>query len=265
MNQSDELRKMVATMMMMPPDQMGPDTSLADLETSLGGAKLQLGLKRLGLSLTTARLPATFGELERALSGESSTQVPPSPDAHEIDAMVTRAHATQNQIQVGVDVQDVRALPMAADYWEHEFYTGMFANSEIAYAVVQTEPRIHLAGFWCAKEALRKCDPSFLKIDFASIAVAHEETGRPYLLWQTPAGPLRLPHALSLSHTGELATATVIVAKLAPGGTLIPATPQPAESPMAGGLSPQSKTFLAVAAALILGNILTLLILHFWK
>ena len=53
-------------------------------------------------------------------------------------------------------MQEIAALPVTADYWDHEFYRETFEPSEIAYAVVQSDPRTHLAGFWCAKEALRK-------------------------------------------------------------------------------------------------------------
>ena len=43
----------------------------------------------------------------------------------------------------------------------------------------------------------------------AATAVAHEESGKPYLLLVTPAGRTRLPHALSISHSGLIAGAVV--------------------------------------------------------
>jgi phosphopantetheine--protein transferase-like protein len=113
-------------------------------------------------------------------------------------------------LQVGLDVEDIRSLPVASDYWEHEFYRGTFAKSEIAYAVLQVEPKVHFAGFWCAKEALRKCDSSFAATSLDEIAVAHDPEGRPYLTLAGEAGPERLPHALSISHTTEVATAVVV-------------------------------------------------------
>ena len=81
---------------------------------------------------------------------------------------VPKAAGAAGGLQVGLDVEDIRLLPQAKDYWEHEFYSGSFAKSEIAYAVLQAEPRTHFAGFWCAKEALRKCDPGFAGVDPAS-------------------------------------------------------------------------------------------------
>lgn len=257
-------------MLMLPPDQVAAATSLASLDSSLGGAKLRLGLKRLGLSLPTASSPATFGELEAALFGKP-TNASPAPSTGGIDTTMVRVQAVVAGVQVGIDVQDVRSLPVAGDYWEHEFYAGMFFKSEIAYAVVQSEPRTHLAGFWCAKEALRKCDPSFIKVDFKSTVVAHEHGGKPYLLWQTPSGSVRLPHALSLSHTGELATAVVIAVAFPPGrepsreGTPAPLAATPAESPGPAGPSRRPRILFASVALLVVGAVVALLIRHFWR
>jgi len=271
MNQVDQLREMVAKMLRLPPEQVAPETSVASLDTSLGGAKLKLGLRRLGLYLPTAFSPATVGELEAALFGKVPVKAPAAPSTGEIDTTMVRAHAALAGVQVGIDVQDVHSLPVADDYWEHEFYAGMFGKSEIAYAVVQSEPRTHLAGYWCAKEALRKCDPSFIKVGFESTVVAHEQDGRPYLQWQTPSGPVRLPHALSLSHTGELAIAVVIAVAFPPGpepsreGTPAPPEAKPAESPGPAGPLRLPRILFASVALLVVGAIVALLISHFLR
>jgi phosphopantetheine--protein transferase-like protein len=132
-------------------------------------------------------------------------------------------------LQVGLDVEDIRSLPVATDYWEHEFYGGTFAKSEIAYSVLQTDPRTHFAGFWCAKEALRKCDASFAATELNQLAVAHDVDGRPYLTLATTDGPERLPHAVSISHTTEVATAVVVAQAAAPVAAT-PASPVPIHS-----------------------------------
>jgi phosphopantetheinyl transferase (holo-ACP synthase) len=271
MNQADQLREMVATMLMLPPNQVGPETSLLSLDTSLGGAKLNLGLKRLGLSLPAASSPTTFGALEAALSGKVSARISPEARTGEIDATMVLARAALAKVQVGIDVQDVRSLPVAGDYWEHEFYQGIFGKSEIAYAVMQSEPRTHLTGFWCAKEALRKCDPSFIKVGLESTVVAHQHDGSPYMLWQSPSGPIRLPHAVSLSHTGELATAVVIAVALLPEPkpqgerTQAPPAAEPTESPGPRELSRLPRMLFPFVALLVVSAIVTLLMLHFLR
>jgi phosphopantetheine--protein transferase-like protein len=209
---TEQIRNMIATMLRVPPAEVAERTSLASLNTSLGSAKVRLGLKRLGLALATGAKPATFGGLVAALSGDTTTVAAEAG----VKPRAVASAVGDGSLQVGVDVEDIRSLPIAADYWEHEFYRDSFAKSEIAYAVIQAEPRTHFAGFWCAKEALRKCDASFAEVSPALTAVAHEANGRPYLTLEGGSGPERLPHAVSVSHTADVATAVVVKGFAAP-------------------------------------------------
>lgn len=221
-NVEEQLRGLIATMLRVSPAEVSEETPLASLNTSLGSAKVRLGLKRLGLALPAGAAPATFGGLLRALSGEVVTEshTAPTPKAAPVGSGGFAG------LQVGLDVEDIRSMPEATDYWEHEFYRGSFAKSEIAYAVLHPEPRTHFAGFWCAKEALRKCDPSFAGVAPELTAVAHDANGRPYLTLETEAGPERLAHAVSISHTADVATAVVVLnAAPAPVAVAVPSAP----------------------------------------
>jgi phosphopantetheine--protein transferase-like protein len=211
MARSDELRFLVGTMLMLPPDSLGSDTSLRSLDTSLGGARLALGLKRLGLVPRFRRVPSTFGELESSLNaGSEAAAVDPS--THIVENYVSKTTQTA-EIEIGLDIQDVQLLPVCADYWDHEFYRGCFSRVEIAYAIVQSEPRAHFAGFWSAKEALKKCDARFLKADLTLLTVLHDPAGKPYFIEHHPDKIVRLPHSISISHSGTIASAVVAFPK----------------------------------------------------
>ena len=215
MSKPEEIRALIATMLMVTPAEIGDNTSLAALNTSLGSAKVRLGLKRLGLTLPAGSKPATFAGLLAALSGEAVPATSPSAPVP-----IKAAAIDSSGLQVGLDVEDIDSLPVVTDYWEHEFYRANFAKSEIAYAVLEAAPRTHFAGFWCAKEALRKCDPSFTDVSPDRTAVAHEANGRPYLTLESEAGPERLPHAVSISHTLQIATAVVVSGTAAPSAVI---------------------------------------------
>lgn len=228
----EQVRSVIATMLRVSPAEIVDGSSLAALNTSLGSARIRLGLKRLGLVLPVGAAPATFGGLVAALSGESETSTTAaSADSSAKPEAAANGNGGFAGLQVGLDVEDIRSLPVASDYWEHEFYRGSFAKSEIAYAVLHMEPRTHFAGFWCAKEALRKCDPSFAGIAPERTAVAHDVDGRPYLTLETEAGPERLAHAVSISHTVDVATAVVVlspsVASTAPATSAAVVAPAP--------------------------------------
>ncbi len=216
MSRNDEVRGMIATMLMMSPSEVREETSLAPFTTSLGSTKLRLGLKRLGLALPSGVLPRTYAGLIEALDGTTEPAAPGQPRAPQAASLSHGAAVASGQIQVGLDVEEIGALPAAADYWEHEFYRGSFAKSEIAYAVQQPEPRTHFAGFWCAKEALRKCDPAFAQVEFPRIAVAHDAGGKPYLTLAGNGGCERLPHVVSITHATDVAASIVATGSGAP-------------------------------------------------
>ncbi len=208
MSDVDRLREVIATMLLMPQDQITRDTSLKSLESSLSGTRLRLALKRAGLDgLCANGVPATYGALEAALTDIREVEAPREAGLTTIGVM----ESPPANLLIGIDIQQVTELPEAIDYCAHEMYRKVFAGIELAYAVANSDPRLHLAGFWCAKEALRKCDPSFLKADLTTTAVGHNADGRPYLCMVTPLGARRLPHAVSISHSGIFATAVVIV------------------------------------------------------
>ena len=212
----EQLRDLIATMLRVPAAEVSEGTSLASLNTSLGTAKVRLGLKRLGLALRAGAAPATFGGLLMALSGEAVPQAAEKVNSAPRPLPSAASNGGFAGLQVGLDVEDIGSLPFAVDYWEHEFYRGSFAKSEIAYAVIQGEPRTHFAGFWCAKEALRKCDSAFAGVSPDKTAVAHDANGQPYLTLDSGTGPERLPHAMSISHTADVATAVVVAGVAAP-------------------------------------------------
>jgi phosphopantetheinyl transferase (holo-ACP synthase) len=220
----EEIRNLIATMLMVSPAEITDNTSLASLNTSLGSAKVRLGLKRLGLALPLGSKPTTFAGLIGLLSGEAAPAAAPTSSYTAVTP--TAVAGTSGTLQVGLDVEDVASLPAAADYWEHEFYKGSFARAEIAYAVLQAEPRTHFAGFWCAKEALRKCDAGFRDVSPAATAVAHESNGQPYLTLDSGSGPERLPHVVSISHTETVATAVVVTGYAAPAAVVEAIAPQ---------------------------------------
>jgi phosphopantetheine--protein transferase-like protein len=241
----EQTRNVIATMLRVSSEEVAAGTSLASLNTSLGSAKVRLGLKRLGLALPPGSAPATFGGLLAALSGDDSS-VPGAPSDQPASpasaaaprAVVSSAAGGALGLQVGLDVEDIRSLPVATDYWEHGFYRTSFARSEIAYAVLHMEPRTHFAGFWCAKEALRKCDPSFAAISLDRTAVAHDPDGRPYITLETEAGIERLGHAVSISHTTEVATAVVVSI---PAAAVLVAAPAPVKTEAVEAPVPEAK------------------------
>jgi holo-[acyl-carrier protein] synthase len=200
----DNLVEVLTTISRKDRAQIQDSTPLdALLAGSLGRAKLDAALRcRYGISDPRIYQSATVSHLCTLLGLESSPSASTDTTALPSQA-VSQPQAMRGEMQLGVDLQSVADLPVSADYWEEEFYKSTFRPREIAYALLQTDPRESFTAMWCAKEALRKAVPAFASIEWTRIEVAHDINGKPSL--QVDGKPL--DGALSLSHTRDYAVA----------------------------------------------------------
>jgi holo-[acyl-carrier protein] synthase len=117
-------------------------------------------------------------------------------------------------IGLGMDLQDIAAMPEADDFRSHAFYTGHFTSTEIATAALKPHPRVHLCGIFCAKEAAKKSHPRLLALRMLDFNGSHDAAGRPLLqLLRLPAGAgsaADYEFLLSITHTAQYAAATCI-------------------------------------------------------
>jgi len=206
----NNLLEILAAISRQESAQIQDSTSLNMLLSgSLGRAKLDAAL-RSKFSITEPRLyqVTTVGELcvLLGLSGEASTVAIATQKA----PTTTVVQALPGGTQLGVDIESISDLPQVLDYWEDAFYKAIFTPAEIAYAVLQTSPRVSFAAIWCAKEALRKADVAFSTLDWQRIAVVHDVLGKPSI----EVDDCPLGGALSLSHSRDYAIA--VYSALAP-------------------------------------------------
>ncbi len=208
-DQREQLRDVVADFFETNASLVGPDFVLGGqrLASSIARAGLDAAIRRrVGAKLPAVYSATTFGELEAALTGDAVATSNPATNG----SLTGLLRNVPNGVACGVDVESIANLPGADDYWEHEFYNTHFSNAEIAYCVATDEPREHFAARWVAKEALKKCDGRFLETDNNVIQVAVDENGAPRLELLHGDDTTALPHAVSLTHTAEMAVAIVV-------------------------------------------------------
>jgi phosphopantetheine--protein transferase-like protein len=255
MPEIEKLQEIIAEFMKVPVDTVGASTALTGvLAGSLGRARLDAILRsRMGISNPGVYTIKTFGELCQLAGADISGVSPAAPEPQRNKLPKTLTGAFGRGVAIGIDMQSLDAMPEATDYWENEFYVQHYTRQEIAYALLQPNPRESLAAMWCAKEALRKADGRWLEVDWHRTEVAHTPTGEPMLM----SGGETLPYSLSLSHTCGLAIA--VVAMMA-----VPShSPQPVASSFVPTVAMQPGAMLAhrtFAAALSVVAILFSLI-----
>lgn len=112
-------------------------------------------------------------------------------------------------VGLGLDIQDLDSMPQTSDFRAHTFYRDHFSQSEIATALLRPDPRAHLCGIFCAKEAAKKSHPLLLNERMSSFLVSHDAAGKPSLelLDGRAAVATGFRFVLSISHTSSFAAA----------------------------------------------------------
>ncbi len=226
MEDQTTLKNLIAAFFETDASQISPEFLLSGPRLSSSSARytLEAAIRRkLGRSAPEVHTARTYGELEKALVGSSSHQpltpaAAPKPAAMpdtqqtqiSAEARPTTVFPMHNGLKCGVDIETAEGMPQAEDYWTHSFYAENFTQKELAYCQMQHNPRLHFAARWCAKEAAKKCIADLLAEPMISIEVVRESSGAVHLIHHSPPGPRRLPLALSLSHSGNIAIAMVV-------------------------------------------------------
>jgi phosphopantetheinyl transferase (holo-ACP synthase) len=207
---TEALQELVAHFLGIGAQAVTASTPLnGPLASSLGRARLDAALRRSwGVTLRACYSARTFGELQAALNGEPAASTP-RPIVPRMEAPRTGALVAS----VGFDLQDAGELPECTDYWTHPFYVEHFTASEIAAGLLHPEPRMHFAGLWCAKESLKKSNPDLLHADWREIELRSTPDGLPVAFVKKGSNWHGLAASISITHTGRVAGAVVIVGR----------------------------------------------------
>jgi phosphopantetheine--protein transferase-like protein len=218
------LRKTIAEFFEVDSSQVGPTFPITGplVASSVGRAALDSRIRhQVGLKSNAVYSARTYAELEAEIIPRGPDSTAPSTGSFtggssNGDVKIGRRHtspstpAVGRQVSCGIDIELIESLPTATDYWEDAFYKENFTPAEIAYCLIQEKPALHFAARWCAKEALKKCDPDFLYEEMKNLELIAGESRQPTLNHYVGGEARRLPHAVSVSHAPLAAVAIVI-------------------------------------------------------
>jgi holo-[acyl-carrier protein] synthase len=205
-----------------------PHLSLGSL--GLGASFGLTALRTLLESTSGAKLPplSTNTTVSALLSALSESNQLPAPSAPPLSNGAMAAPVNLDEVApvrlpdltsapslaglgLGIDMQEIDSLPVARDYRVDPFYTANFHPAEIATAMLRPDPRAHLCGIFCAKEAAKKTHPALLDLRLLEFVVSHDASGRPRLALADDIAASRPFHfVISISHTNHFAAATCL-------------------------------------------------------
>ena len=218
----DVLKKTVSEFFDVDPSQIDLSFPLSGrrIQGSLARARLDAAIRhRLGIKCQAVYSAKTYGELESAVLGTAS--IPSHPSVNSVAGekrngdpgplLIQHTSSAFNSVLgCGIDIEMVEKFPEVQDFWNDEFYSTCFTSLEIAYCLLQENPRMHFAARWCAKEALKKCQTSFMHEELKDLELVSNEASPPVLRHYVNGNPTTLPVAVSISHTPQMATAIVV-------------------------------------------------------
>lgn len=215
-----EAVSVIAQIARTDPNALTPERTLGSLglNKSLGLSVVRAALERkFQCKLASLRWQSTIADILAELAGAPVAPSTGFPAAAISPALSSRRVAPQARDENigwghGIDIQEIAVLPeftVGSDL--APFYPEHFSAKELDSAKSHADPRAHLAGLWCAKEAVRKAHPSLAQIPFSAIVIGHDAAGRPNVT--LPGGGPIHPWSIliSISHSTAYAVASAIV------------------------------------------------------
>lgn len=114
---------------------------------------------------------------------------------------------------IGIDIENIERFKSLDKHLIERVYT----KNEIEYCTSYENSHIHLAGMWCAKEAVVKA-VSDLNLVISEIEILHNSNGAPYINISQKLQKyfedrnIKNIH-ISISHTDTIATAIAMIEK----------------------------------------------------
>jgi phosphopantetheine--protein transferase-like protein len=189
----EKIKEIVSTYLRIPADQIAAGTPIG--RTALGNSillhRMYARLGEEGIVVSDYAEIKVFGDLMQKQGGNGETFV---------SVIQTRNGEGSGASGVGIDIEEVDALPRVADLRKESFYSQNFTPGEIAYCILQTDPYSSLTGLFAAKEAIVKADGQYRNRPFNTMEIGHSAEGRP----EFPG------MKISISHAGGMAVAVAV-------------------------------------------------------
>lgn len=202
----EQIKRIVAQYCKIPWEEISPTTRID--KSAIGNSillhRMYGKLAEEGVHISDYSQIQTFADLIILTSGKAANFIitdnfSNSTFSNKIYSQVPQKHG------IGIDLEQVSALPSAVDFREDPFYHSNFTDKEISHCILQKDPYSSFAGLFAAKEAILKANNYYHGKAFNSIEIDHTPEGKPYFA----------NAEISISHTADLAVAVVIFQKTA--------------------------------------------------
>ena len=198
----DKIKNLIATFLRVPAEQISYNTVIdrTAVSSSIALHRMYAKLAEAGFAVPEYWNVKTFSTLLERINGNGHTSTTVDVQQVQISNAIMPVLEYTEGPAVGIDMEDINAMPKANDFREDEFYKMNFSQAEIAYCILQPAPYASFAGLFAAKEAIVKANNANRNKPFNTIVISHDKQGKP----QFPG------FHISLSHTENMAVAVAL-------------------------------------------------------
>jgi phosphopantetheine--protein transferase-like protein len=262
----EKIKEIVSVFTKIPVDQIGPSTPIgrSAMQSSILLHRMYARLSEEGLVVDNYGNIRTFADLlqyrpgvvdvENRQTDLSGGSLPPDVPARR-NFSVPAGVDTISAVGIGIDIEEVAALPITDDFRKEEFYKMNFTAAEIAYCILQPDPYASFTGLFAVKEAIIKSDGRYRNKIFNSVEISHSSEGKP----EHPG------YNLSISHAGKMAVAVAVPSGGGISGgvaDLLQASPMPVRQIPAPGSKGALSLWLAMLALVLSAIAMILVLIH---
>ncbi|WP_336515197.1 holo-ACP synthase [Pollutibacter soli] len=172
---AQKLKELVSGFIKIPADQIDSATPIdrSVVKNSILLHRMYARLKEENIIVNDYWEVKTFGDL-LSKSGNSGIGISKNNSVNAVHPV-----SGDKAEGIGIDIEEISALPVVSDFRTSPFYEMNFSPGEISYCILQPNPYSSFAGIFAAKEAIIKVNNSFKSLPFSSIAIHHLESGKP--------------------------------------------------------------------------------------
>jgi phosphopantetheine--protein transferase-like protein len=198
----DKIKGLIATYLRVPAEQISYSTIVdrTAVSSSIALHRMYAKLAEEGFTVPDYWNIKTFSSLIERINGNGHTNTATEFQQVQANNIVLSAQEYAQGPAIGIDIEDVNAMPKTNDFREDEFYKMNFSQAEIAYCILQPAPYASFAGLFATKEAIVKAINTYRNKPFNTININHDDQGK----------PLFPGFSISLSHTDNMAVAVAV-------------------------------------------------------
>ena len=247
----EKIKEIVSGFIQIPASQIGEGTPIGRgaVRSSILLHRMYARLGEEGMVVENYTGIKVFGDLMRTQGNAVGNAGGAAADSAGVVPGAAAGGAPKVGLGIGIDIEEVAALPRAADLRKEPFYIQNFTAGEIAYCILQPDPYSSLTGLFAVKEAIVKADARYRDRAFHTLEIGHSADGKP----EFPG------FGLSISHAGNMAVAVAVRGgreeEAAVGAAAL-------QNPIPAGRTPRSAAWIGWMALLLAAAALLVALKH---